>query len=48
MVVCDQGMTENYWREQWSLYPQNTADVVRVRGHKLWSDRVVEDRVLIK
>ena len=48
MVICDQGMTENYWREQWTLYPQNTADVVRVRGHRLWSDRVVEERVLIK
>ena len=48
MVTCNASMDENYWREQWALFPQNTADVVRVRGHQLWSDRVEEDRVVIR
>ena len=48
MVTCDAAMDENYWREQWARFPQNTADVVRVRGHQLWSDRVEEDRVVIR
>jgi len=43
IVTCNNSMTENYWREQWALFPQNTAEVVRARGHKLWSDRAPQE-----
>lgn len=43
MVTCNKSMTEHYWREQWALFPQNTAEVVRDRGHKLWSDRAPQE-----
>jgi hypothetical protein len=38
-VDCDEDMDEKFWREQWEEYPQETADLIRERGHKLFSDR---------
>ena len=38
-IDCDQTMDEDFWREQWELYPQETAELIRERGHKLYSDR---------
>jgi hypothetical protein len=32
-------MDEAFWREQWEEYPQSTAELIRERGHKLYSDR---------
>jgi hypothetical protein len=35
-------MDEKFWREQWEEYPQETAELIRERGHKLFSDRRVK------
>ena len=38
-VDCDNSMDEQFWREQWDRCPQETAELIRERGHKLYSDR---------
>jgi len=39
-IDCTKEMNEEFWREQWEEYPQETAELIRERGHKLYSDRV--------
>ena len=46
-VDCAEGMDEEFWREQWQEYPQATAELIRERGHKLYSDRAETHRVKI-
>lgn len=46
-VDCTEGMDEKFWREQWEEYPQETADLIRERGHKLYSDRAETHKVKI-
>jgi hypothetical protein len=46
-VDCAEGMDEKFWREQWEEYPQETADLIRERGHKLYSDRHDSHKVKI-
>ena len=38
-IDCDADMTEEMWREQWDACPQETADLIRARGHEIYSDR---------
>jgi hypothetical protein len=38
-IDCEEGMDEAFWQEQWEEYPQPTAELIRKRGHKLYSDR---------
>lgn len=38
-VDCDSSLDEEFWKEQWSSAPQETADLIREKGHKLYSDR---------
>ena len=38
-IDCAEGMDEKFWREQWDEYPQETAELIRERGHELYSDR---------
>ena len=38
-VDCAESMDEAFWREQWEEYPQETAKLIRERGHKIYSDR---------
>ena len=38
-VDCAESMDEAFWREQWEQYPQETAELIRERGHKIYSDR---------
>lgn len=38
-VDCHPDLDEAFWRDQWKLYPQETAELIRERGHKLYSDR---------
>ena len=45
-VDCDESMDEKFWREQWEEHPQATADLIRDRGHKLYSDRVTKKPVI--
>jgi hypothetical protein len=46
-IDCDLSMDEAFWREQWDEYPQATAELIRERGHKLFSDRVKTNQVKI-
>lgn len=46
-VDCDASMDEAFWRKQWEEYPQTTADLIRERGHKLYSDRATKQPVII-
>ena len=46
-VDCAEGMDEAFWREQWAEYPQATADLIRERGHKLYSDRANQKEIKI-
>jgi hypothetical protein len=47
-IDCDESLDEVFWRKQWHDEPQATADLIRERGHKLYSNRVVkEDNIAI-
>jgi hypothetical protein len=46
-IDCAEGMDEAFWREQWEEYPQATAELIRERGHKLFSDRANTQQVKI-
>ena len=46
-VDCTEEMDEIFWREQWEEYPQATAELIRERGHKLYSDRAETHKVKI-
>lgn len=45
-VDCAEDMDEKFWREQWEEYPQETAELIRERGHKLYSDRRTKKAVI--
>lgn len=45
-VDCDASMDEAFWRKQWEEHPQATADLIRERGHKLYSDRATKQPVI--
>ena len=38
-IDCDSSLDEEFWKEQWNSAPQTTADLIREKGHKLYSDR---------
>ena len=46
-VDCDPSLDEDFWKKQWATDPQGTADLIRERGHKLYSDRVGTHKVKI-
>jgi len=46
-IDCDVSLDEEFWREQWEEYPQETAELIRDRGHRLYSDRASTDRIKI-
>lgn len=41
-IDCAASITEEFWQQQWQEYPQATADLIRDRGIRIYSDR--EDR----
>lgn len=45
-VDCDSSLDEEFWRTQWAENPQFTADLIRERGHKLYSDRQTKQPVI--
>jgi hypothetical protein len=46
-VDCDESLDENFWKNQWQEHPQLTADLIRERGHKIYSDRQTKTAVII-
>jgi len=46
-IDCTKEMDEAFWREQWEEHPQFTAELIRERGHKLYSDRIEAHKVKI-
>jgi hypothetical protein len=46
-IDCAKDMDVAFWREQWEEYPQATADLIRERGHKIYSDRARTNEIKI-
>jgi len=38
-IDCEKEMDEKFWRRSWAEDPQGMADIIRERGHKLFSAR---------
>ena len=47
-VTATEGITADDIRDMFENSPQTAADTIRERGHCIHSDRVQEDRVLIR
>lgn len=45
-VDCDPSLDEEFWWQQWNENPQFTADLIRERGHKIYSDRRTKQPVI--
>ncbi len=45
-VDCDPSLDEEFWRKQWEENPQFTADLIREKGHKIYSDRQTRKPVI--
>lgn len=45
-VDCCEEMDEKFWREQWEQYPQETANLIREKGHRLFSNRITKEAVI--
>lgn len=45
-IDCDASLDEEFWKNQWQDYPQETADLIREKGHKLYSDRQTREPVI--
>lgn len=46
-IDCSEELDEEFWREQWSRDPQFTAELIRERGHKLYSDRRTKNQDIV-
>jgi len=46
-IDCAESMDEEFWREQWEEFPQATAELIRERGQKLFSNRAETHRIKI-
>jgi len=46
-VDCTEEMDETFWRKQWEEHPQFTAELIRERGHKLFSNRAETHKIKI-
>jgi hypothetical protein len=46
-VACNEECDEAFWQQQWKEFPQETANIIRERGHKLYSDRIDTSKVKI-
>lgn len=45
-IDCDPSLDEVFWREQWREHPQFTADLIREKGHRIYSDRQTKKPVI--
>jgi hypothetical protein len=48
VITAQPGITEEDIREMFEADPQHAADTIRRIGHQYYSDRVQEDRVVIR
>jgi hypothetical protein len=48
IISCRSGINSDDIREIFNADPQTAADLVRRTGHKYYSDRVQEDRIVIR
>lgn len=39
-IDCAEDMDEEFWRKMWEDHPQATADLIREKGVKIFSDRL--------
>lgn len=46
-IDCDENITAEDLEEMFERDPQGSADLIRKRGHRLYSDRAKENRVKI-
>jgi hypothetical protein len=46
-IDCSEDMDEKFWRKAWAEDPQAMADLIRERGHKLFSARRTEQEIII-
>jgi hypothetical protein len=46
-VDCHPDLDETFWLKQWKDYPQETAELIRDRGHKLYSDRRTQHQEIL-
>ena len=46
-IDCDASITKEDLEQMFDDSPQTAAELIRARGHKLYSDRAVADRVKI-
>lgn len=37
-IDCSEELDLEFWKEQWNKYPQETADLIRERGHCLYKE----------
>ena len=42
-IDCDASLDEEFWKQQWNNHAQTTAELIRERGQKLYSDRASEN-----
>lgn len=47
-VDCDLALDEEFWKMQWKEHPQFTAELIRDKGHKLFSDRTDRAKIVIE
>ena len=47
-VECDPSLDEEFWKKQWEEWPQEIADLIREKGHKIFSDRNSKHRTVIE
>ena len=45
-IDCEKEMDEKFWRRSWAEDPQGMADIIRERGHKLFSARRTQQPVI--
>ena len=46
-IDCESELDENFWHQQWEQNPQFTADLIRERGHKIYSNRQTQQATII-
>lgn len=46
-IDCDSSLDEEFWHKQWKEDPQGTADLIRERGYKIYSDRMNTGKIKI-